>query len=85
MTDLMPSPSAAPLLDDRIRGVPPGTSALRASDVVARRWRPFDGSMALPVLTLDEAAFLHNRDLMMSGSPTQRLRIFAPSPGPTRR
>ena len=56
----------APLLDDRIRGVPPGTSAFPASEIGARRWRPADGTMSLPVLTLDEAAFLHNRDLMLA-------------------
>ena len=56
----------APLLDDRIRGIPPGTSAFPASEIGARRWCPADGTMSLPVLTLDEAAFLHNRDLMLA-------------------
>ena len=58
--------SEAPLLDDTIRGVPPGTSAFPASEIAARSWRPADGSMSLPVLTLDEGAFLHNRDLMLT-------------------
>ena len=31
-------------------------------DVASRGWRPRDGDMALPVLTLDEAAFAHNTD-----------------------
>ena len=53
------------LLDDRIRGVPPGTGAFPAAEISGRNWRPTDGAMALPVLTLDEAAFLHNRDLML--------------------
>ncbi len=54
------------LLDDRIRGVPPGTGAFPAADIAERNWRPADGAMALPVLTLDEAAFLRNRDLMLA-------------------
>jgi D-serine dehydratase len=57
---------AAPILDDRIRGVPPGARAFPASEIAALHWHPADGVMSLPVLTLDEAAFLHNRDLMLA-------------------
>jgi hypothetical protein len=39
MTELKPNPLDAPVLDDRIRGVPPGTSAFPASDIGARWWR----------------------------------------------
>jgi D-serine dehydratase len=53
------------LLDDAIRGVPPGTAGLANRDVAAQRWRPWDGRMALPVLTLDEAAFDNNVVAMM--------------------
>ncbi len=53
------------LLDDRIRGVPVGTEALLASTVGALRWKPTDGRMQLPVLTLDEHVFLANRDLYL--------------------
>ena len=49
------------LLDDRIRGVPPGTANLPIADVASQNWRPAEGVMSLPVLTLDEAAFAHNR------------------------
>ncbi|MER9527609.1 alanine racemase [Mesorhizobium sp. M0292] len=52
-------------LDDRIRGVPPGTTGLDSSLVAAEHWHPADGRMALPVLTLDEAAFSANRDLFL--------------------
>lgn len=52
-------------LDDRIRGVPPGTTWLDSSLVAAEHWHPADGRMALPVLTLDEAAFAANRDLFL--------------------
>src|SRR5689334_8933747 len=54
------------ILDDRIRGVPPGTSGLPASAVAALNWHPAEGVMALPVLTLDEAAFASNRDAMLA-------------------
>jgi D-serine dehydratase len=65
MKDMTPNTGDALILDDRIRGVPPGTSAVLASEVGDRDWRPADGTMSLPVLTLDEAAFHHNRDLML--------------------
>lgn len=53
------------LLDDRIRGVPPGTSGLDSSLVGRQGWHPADGRMSLPLLTLDEAAFASNRDLFL--------------------
>jgi D-serine dehydratase len=65
MNEFAPNSVEPLILDDRIRGVPPGTTALLASAVAERNWRPADGVMALPVLTLDEAAFVHNRDLML--------------------
>lgn len=54
------------LLDEGVRGVPPGTEPLHLKDVAARGWCPADGSMSLPVLTLDEAAFAANRDAMFA-------------------
>jgi D-serine dehydratase len=66
MNELALVPADAMLLDDRIRGVPPGTNAFSAAEIAERNWRPTAGDMALPVLTLDEAAFLHNRDLMLN-------------------
>jgi len=52
------------MLDDAVRGVPTGEARFCASEIAAKRWRPQDGAMALPVLTLDEAAFVHNGELM---------------------
>jgi D-serine dehydratase len=89
VNEFAPVASETILLDDRIRGVPPGTSAFPAVEVAGRNWRPTDGAMALPVLTLDEAAFLHNRDLMLSYARSVGVEI-APhaktpmSPGLTR-
>jgi D-serine deaminase-like pyridoxal phosphate-dependent protein len=65
-TPLLPAPREFLMLDDQIRGVPPGITALDSRLVGNARWRPVDGSMSLPVLTLDETAFLANRDLMMA-------------------
>jgi D-serine dehydratase len=48
------------VLDDRIRGVPPGTTALPIDEVGKQSWHPAEGRMALPVLTLDERAFADN-------------------------
>ncbi|MER8836661.1 alanine racemase [Mesorhizobium sp. M0909] len=69
MTENSPVLSLAPrenfLLDDRIRGVPPGTLGLDSSLVASERWHPAHGPMSLPVLTLDEEAFIANRDLFL--------------------
>ncbi len=48
------------LLDDRLRGVPPGTPPFPPGDIAAHHWHPADGSMTLPVLTLNEDDFAHN-------------------------
>jgi D-serine dehydratase len=69
------SASATTVLDDRIRGVPPGTQALPIAAVEAQRWHPADGAMALPLLTLDEAAFANNRDLMLRYVREQEIQI----------
>jgi D-serine dehydratase len=71
---------AAPLshtlvLDDRIRGVPPGVVDLPIDAVAEQNWRPAQGVMGLPVLTLDEAAFAGNRDLMLRYAREQGVDI----------
>ncbi|MFK0691524.1 alanine racemase [Mesorhizobium sp. IMUNJ 23033] len=63
------------LLDDRIRGVPPGTSELDGSLVGSQCWHPAEGRMSLPVLTLDETAFATNRDLFLRYAREQGVAI----------
>ncbi|RJT40538.1 amino acid deaminase, partial [Mesorhizobium waimense] len=63
------------LLDDRIRGVPPGTSGLHSSLVGEQRWHPADGRMSLPLLTLDESAFATNRDMFLRYAREQGVAI----------
>ncbi|MER8521465.1 alanine racemase [Mesorhizobium sp. M0643] len=65
------------LLDDRIRGVPPGTLGLDSSFVASERWHPAHGRMSLPVLTLDEEAFIANRDLFL-GYAREQGAVIAP-------
>ncbi|MER9240506.1 alanine racemase [Mesorhizobium sp. M0633] len=65
------------LLDDRIRGVPPGTIGLDSSFVASERWHPAHGRMSLPVLTLDEEAFIANRDLFL-GYAREQGAVIAP-------
>lgn len=65
MADIDPTGNRDILLDDSIRGVPPGVEALPLSAVGAQGWRPADGVMSLPVLTLDEAAYANNVAQMM--------------------
>jgi D-serine dehydratase len=47
------------VLDSGIRGVPPGV-VTRQSNIGSRMWSPLNGSMTLPVLTLDEPALAAN-------------------------
>lgn len=63
------------LLDDRIRGVPPGTSGLDSGLVASQRWHPAEGRMSLPLLTLDESAFVDNRDLFLRYAREQGVAI----------
>lgn len=63
------------VLDDRIRGVPPGTSGIDSREVGAQGWHPARGRMSLPVLTLDEPAFIRNRDLLMRYAREQGVAI----------
>jgi D-serine dehydratase len=65
------------VLDDRIRGVPPGTDGLAIEAVGAQAWHPADGVMALPVLTLDEVSFAQNAKLML-GYVTRQGAVIAP-------
>lgn len=62
-------------LDDRIRGVPPGTDDLPIGDVGRQDWHPAEGRMSLPVLTLDEAGFAGNVALMMRYADQQRVAM----------
>ncbi|OLP60561.1 amino acid deaminase [Xaviernesmea oryzae] len=55
-----------PMIDDRIRGFPPGHPPLPAGAIGAQNWAPYDGRMALPLLSLDEAAFAGNVETMMA-------------------
>jgi D-serine dehydratase len=75
MSDKTQTLSETLLLDDRIRGVPPGVTDLPLSAVAEQNWRPADGVMALPVLTLDEEAFAHNRDAMLRYAREQDVAI----------
>ncbi|RWX81626.1 amino acid deaminase [Neorhizobium lilium] len=66
MSDLfLSTPGDALLLDDRIRGFPAGHPPLPLADIAARGWKPYDGEMSLPLISLDRAAFAANTDLMM--------------------
>lgn len=73
-TPLAPSRESI-LLDDRIRGVPPGTSSFDSRDVGSHAWHPAQGRMSLPVLTLDKSAFCGNRDLLMRFAREQGVQI----------
>lgn len=55
-----------PLIDDRTRGFPPGHAALPVSAIGAQAWKPFDGRMSLPLISLDQQAFTGNVEALMA-------------------
>jgi D-serine deaminase-like pyridoxal phosphate-dependent protein len=65
MSDAASSVANDPLIDDRIRGFPAGHAPIPLSDIGGQGWSPHDGSMSLPLISIDEAAFSGNVDLMM--------------------
>jgi D-serine dehydratase len=68
-TSVMPAPSLSGepiLLDDRIRGFPAGHAPVPLDGIGREGWKPFDGRMSLPLISLDEAAFSVNIEAMMA-------------------
>ena len=66
MSDLHTTGTDNPVIDDRIRGFPPGHAPLPLDAIGAQGWKPYDGGMALPLISLDQQAFATNVDLMMA-------------------
>jgi len=64
-----------PMIDDRIRGFPPGHAPLALDAIGGQGWKPFDGNMALPLISLDRQAFAANVDLMMAYVKGQGVEI----------
>src|SRR4051812_18235713 len=66
MSDLaLSTATPSTLLDDRIRGFPAGNAAMSIEAAAQQGWKPFDGVMSLPLISLDRAAFAGNAALMM--------------------
>jgi D-serine dehydratase len=47
------------------RGVPPGVNPIVASNVATKQWRPADGAMSLPLLSLDLETYNDNKAAML--------------------
>ncbi|MGO7815485.1 amino acid deaminase, partial [Rhizobium ruizarguesonis] len=54
------------LIDERVRGFPPGNPPLPLAAIGKQGWKPYDGRMALPLISLDRQAFSGNVELMMA-------------------
>ncbi|PDS76681.1 alanine racemase [Rhizobium sp. L43] len=65
MSDLRVATENA-LIDERVRGFPPGHPPLPLAEIGQQGWRPYDGRMALPLISLDRQAFAGNVELMMA-------------------
>jgi D-serine dehydratase len=66
MSDLHLTGSDNPLIDNRVRGFPSGHTPLPLEAIGKQGWKPYDGRMALPVISLDQQAFADNIALMMA-------------------
>ena len=66
MSDILVMGPDNPLIDDRIRGFPPGHAPLPLNAIGSQGWKPFDGKMALPLISLDRRAFADNVELLMA-------------------
>ena len=75
MSDLNTAASDNPLIDERIRGFPPGHAPLPLDKIGGQGWKPYDGAMALPLISLDQAAFAGNVALMMGYVRDQGIAI----------
>ncbi|RFB81811.1 amino acid deaminase [Rhizobium leguminosarum bv. trifolii] len=63
------------LIDERVRGFPPGHPPLPLVAIGTRGWKPYDGRMALPLISLDRQAFAGNVELMMAYVKSNRAEI----------
>ncbi|MFT4132535.1 alanine racemase [Labrys sp. (in: a-proteobacteria)] len=52
-------------IDDRMRGFPAGHAPLPLAEIGRQGWKPYDGTMSLPLMSLDRPAFDGNVALMM--------------------
>jgi D-serine dehydratase len=52
-------------IDDRVRGFPAGHRPLPLAEIGRQGWKPYDGTMSLPLMSLDRPAFEGNVELMM--------------------
>lgn len=60
MADQTVNASTNPIIDDRLRGFPPGHPPIALAAIGEQGWKPHDGTMALPLMSIDEAAFAGN-------------------------
>lgn len=81
MSDILVS-GTSPLLDDRIRGFPAGHAPVAAGEIGKMGWKPVDGKMSLPLISLDEAAFTANIEQMMAYVRSHGLEIAPHSKTP---
>lgn len=66
MSDLKMSVNEQDLIvDSRTRGFPAGHAAMTLAQISTQGWKPYDGKMSLPLISVDERAFANNIDWMM--------------------
>jgi D-serine dehydratase len=74
MPDLLLSADDA-MIDDRVRGFPAGHAPLALRDIGAQGWKPYDGRMSLPLISLNRDAFAANIETMVRYVKSHGLEI----------
>ncbi|MBC2887024.1 alanine racemase [Ochrobactrum sp. CM-21-5] len=62
-------------IDDRVRGFPTGHAPVLLRNIGNFGWKPFDGEMALPLMSLNEAAFDANAVAMLGYAKSHGVQI----------
>lgn len=65
MSDRLHSLNNEMMIDDGFRGFPSGHKPLTIKEIREAGWKPYDGTMALPLMSLNKKAFLSNTQAMM--------------------
>lgn len=75
MSDLTVNASGEAIIDNRVRGFPSGHPPMKLEVIGEGGWSPYDGVMALPLISLDETAFAGNIRAMIDYVKGQGVEI----------
>lgn len=75
MSDHLHSQNDEMMIDDSFRGFPSGYKPLTLKEIGQAGWKPYEGAMALPLMSLSEQAFSDNARAMMQFAKANDVEI----------